>query len=120
MLQINMNQSFVFQISKISVLTVFRFFRRRYWIDDINRKHCFAIKFETKKLNDKSRQFQENCQKNKRRECVELKSIKTVVTSSNQFLFQILRERSFQYFAEEVCSKFYMKKFGPKYWQLET
>ena len=64
MLQINMNQSFVFQISKISVLTVFRFFfQLRYWIDDINRKHCFAIKFETKKLNDKSRQFQENCQK---------------------------------------------------------
>ena len=64
MLQVNMNQSSVFQISKISVLTVFRFFfQRRYWIDDINRKHCFAIKFETKKLNDKSRQFQENCQK---------------------------------------------------------
>jgi len=48
--------------------------------------------------------------KNKRRECVKWKSIKTVVTSSNQFLFQNLRERSSQYFAEEVFSKFYMKK----------
>ena len=36
-IQINKNQRFVFRFSRILFLTVFRYFRRPYWIEGTNR-----------------------------------------------------------------------------------
>ena len=44
--QINLNQCFVFRFLQILVLTVFPFFRRPFWIEDMNRKRWFAIPYK--------------------------------------------------------------------------
>ena len=44
--QINLKQCFVFQFLQILVLTVFPFFRRPFWIEDMNRKRWFAIPYK--------------------------------------------------------------------------
>ena len=40
------NQCFVFQFLQILVLTVFPFFRRPFWIEDMNGKRWFAIPYK--------------------------------------------------------------------------
>ena len=44
--QINLNQCFVFRFLQILVLTVFPFFRRPFWIEDMNQKRWFAIPYK--------------------------------------------------------------------------
>ena len=41
-IQINKNPRFVFRFSRILFLTVFRYFRWPYWIEDIDREGWFA------------------------------------------------------------------------------
>ena len=61
--QINTNQGFVFQISQNFILTVFRFFWRPYWIQDMNRKYWFAIPFKTMSWRIKGVNLKQNVQK---------------------------------------------------------
>ena len=44
--QINLNQCFVFRCLQILCLTVIPFFRRPFWIEDMNRKRWFAIPYK--------------------------------------------------------------------------